>query len=109
MNRITFGIEKTPSDVNDGTIYVLEVLHTTSGFNIRYTMRWLLLVYLSLYSEQCLAIYSMVFFTKIANIEFTRIPICKSHGISVIICASKCNMDERCSAFNYNEEPGAVD
>jgi len=38
----------------------------------------------------------------IANLEFTVIPKQQLCGSSAINCASKCDADVGCSAFNYN-------
>jgi len=66
-------------------------------------MCWLHLIYaLLLFSEKCAAIVSMADFTKIAHLEFNPIPMHHFCGISVINCASKCDADVGCSAFNYN-------
>jgi len=68
-----------------------------------YTMRWIhFIYYILLYSEKCTAIVSMADFTKIAQLEFNQIPAQHFCGISVINCASKCDADVECSAFNYN-------
>jgi len=66
-------------------------------------MLWLHLIYtLLMYSKMCAATFSMNSFMKIANLEFTQIPIHLFCGISVINCASKCDTDVGCLAFNYN-------
>jgi len=67
------------------------------------TMRWLhLIYYFMLYLEKALPLYSTAYFTMIANLEFTVIPMQHFCGISAINCASECNTDVGCSAFNYN-------
>jgi len=66
-------------------------------------MCWLhLICALLVLSEKCAAIVSMTDFTKIAHLEFNPIPMQHFCGIGVINCASKCDADIGCSAFNYN-------
>ena len=55
-----------------------------------------------MYSKMCAATVSMNSFMKIANLEFNQIPINQFCGITAINCASKCDTDVGCLAFNYN-------
>jgi len=86
------------------------VIHTTNCFNYNQgdTMLWLHFIYtVLLYSQMFAATFSMAYFTMIANLEFTEIPIKHYCCISQINCGSNCDTDEGCLAFNYNRGTNA--
>ena len=71
-------------------------------------MLWLHFIYtVLLYSQMFAATFSMDYFTIIANLEFTEIPIKHYCCISQINCGSNCDTDEGCLAFNYNRGTNA--
>ena len=55
-----------------------------------------------LFREKCAAIYTQAEFMKFSNVYFKQTSIQDYCGISVINCASKCDTDVGCLAFNYN-------